>query len=56
MEKPYEFEKLMEQVHKPNRVNPEALATLEGTKITSQWKIEMAERTIAEELLPLLEV
>ena len=39
MEKPFEFEKLMEQVHKPNRVNPEALATLEGTQITNEWKI-----------------
>ena len=39
MEKPFEFEKLMEQVHKPNRVNPEALATLEGVKITSDWTI-----------------
>ena len=39
MEKPFEFEKLLEQVHKPNRVNPEALATLAGTKITDQWQI-----------------
>ena len=39
MEKPFEFEKLMEQVHKSNRVNPEALATLEGVKITSDWTI-----------------
>ena len=39
MEKPFEFNKLMEQVHKPNRVNPEALATLEGVKITSEWTI-----------------
>ncbi len=39
MEKPFEFEKLLEQVHKPNRVNPEVLATLEGTRITKEWKI-----------------
>ena len=39
MEKQLEFQKKMLQVHKPNRVNPEALATLEGTKITAQWKI-----------------
>ena len=39
MEKYMDFEKKVQQVHKPNRVNPEALKTLCGTKITQSWKI-----------------
>ena len=39
MEQYMDFEKTVQQSHKPNRVNPEALATLTGTKITSDWKI-----------------
>ena len=49
MEKPFEFDKVFEQVHKPNRVNPEVLATLQGVKITSEWTIvypETAERVL----------
>lgn len=39
MEQLMDFEKKVQQVHKPNRVNPEKLNTLTGTKITSDWKI-----------------
>ena len=39
MEQHMDFEKKVQQVHKPNRVNPEALKTLTGTKITEEWKI-----------------
>ena len=39
MEQYMDFEKRVQQVHKPNRVNPDALNTLSGTKITEQWKI-----------------
>ncbi len=39
MEKSLEFEKRMLQVHKPHRVNPEALKTAEGVRITPAWKI-----------------
>ncbi len=39
MENYMDFEKKMLEVHKPNRVNPEALKTLTGTKITEEWKI-----------------
>ena len=39
MEQYLDFEKTVQQVHKPNRVNPEALATLTGTKISGEWKI-----------------
>ena len=39
MEQYMDFEKRVQQVHKPNRVNPEALNTLSGTKITEDWKI-----------------
>ena len=39
MEQYMDFEKKVQQVHKPNRVNPEALNTLAGVKITSAWKI-----------------
>ena len=49
MEKPFEFDKVFEQVHKPNRVNPEVLTTLQGVKITSEWTIvypETAERVL----------
>ena len=44
MEKPFEFEKLLEQVHKPNRVNPEAMKTLNGVKITGDWQIVCDEK------------
>ena len=56
MEEHFEFEKYFEQVHKPNRVNPEALATLEGVKITSDWTIVYPQnasiilKTVAEDL------
>lgn len=39
MEQYMDFEKTVQQVHKPNRVDPEALKTLSGTKITADWKI-----------------
>ena len=39
MENHLDFEKRLHQVHKPNRVNPEVLKTLQGVEITSQWKI-----------------
>ena len=39
MEQYMDFEKKVQQVHKPNRVNPEALKTLTGTQITEEWKI-----------------
>ena len=39
MEKHLDFEKRMVAVHKPNRVNPEAVKSLNGTQITDQWKI-----------------
>ena len=39
MEQYMDFEKTVQKAHKPNRVNPEALKTLTGTKITGQWKI-----------------
>ena len=34
-----DFEKTVQQVHKPNRVNPEALNALTGVKISPEWKI-----------------
>ena len=39
MEKHLDFEKRMVAIHKPNRVNPEALQTVKGTRITPDWKI-----------------
>ncbi|MBR4017209.1 MAG: hypothetical protein IKK11_05300 [Oscillospiraceae bacterium] len=39
MEKSLDFEKRMLQVHKPNRVNPAALESVEGVRITPEWKI-----------------
>ena len=39
MEQYMDFEKKVQQVHKPNRVNPEMLNSLTGTKITAEWKI-----------------
>ena len=39
MEQYMDFEKRVQQVHKPNRVNPDALKTLTGTKITEAWRI-----------------
>ena len=39
MEKHLDFEKRMVSIHKPNRVNAEALKTLQGTHITDEWKI-----------------
>ena len=39
MEKHLDFEKRLVMIHKPNRVNPEAVKSLKGTQITDQWKI-----------------
>ena len=39
MEQYMDFEKRVQQVHKPDRVNPEAVRNLSGTKITEEWKI-----------------
>ena len=39
MEQLMDFVKTVQQVHKPNRVNPEMLNTLSGVKITGDWKI-----------------
>ena len=39
MEQYMDFEKRVQRVHKPNRVNPQALNSLSGTKITADWKI-----------------
>ena len=56
MEQYMDFEKKVQQVHKPNRVNPQALATLTGTRITEAWKIthkadaEIVVTTVAEDL------
>ncbi len=45
MEYPLEFEKRMLQVHKPNRVNPAVVDTLQGTKITRDWKVTYSENS-----------
>ena len=56
MEHYMDFEKKVQQSHKSNRVNPEALATLTGTKITEAWKItckkdsHLVITTVAEDL------
>ena len=39
MEKDLDVDKLMEKVHRPNRVNPENMKALQGTQITESWKI-----------------
>ena len=39
MEQHMDFEKRLLQVHKPNRVNPQACKTVKGTEITEAWKI-----------------
>lgn len=45
MEKYMEYENKLRMVHKPNRVNPEALKALQGTEITAQWKIVYQENS-----------
>lgn len=39
VEKPFEFTKKLEIVHKPNRINLDRLKDLTGIKVTSDWKI-----------------
>lgn len=39
MEKMFDWKKRYYQVHKPNRVDPKALKTLAGTKVTDCWKV-----------------
>ena len=39
MEKMFDWKKRYYQVHKPNRVDPKALETLTGTKVTDDWKV-----------------
>ena len=39
MEKIFDWKKRFYQVHKPDRVDPQALATLNGTKVTDGWKV-----------------
>ncbi len=39
METPFEFKKTLLQVHKPHRVNPDAVKKLSGTAITADWTI-----------------
>ena len=39
MEKIFDWKKRFYQVHKPDRVDPKALETLTGTKVTDGWKV-----------------
>ena len=39
MEKIFDWKKRFYQVHKPDRVDPQALANLSGTKVTAGWKV-----------------
>ena len=39
MEKPFDFIRKFQEVHKPHRINHEKLKTLSGTAVTSEWKI-----------------
>ncbi len=39
MERPFDFEKKLEVVHKPGRINRERMSSLSGTTVTNEWKI-----------------
>ena len=39
MEQIFDWKKRFYQVHKPDRVDPQAAATLTGTKVTDGWKV-----------------
>ena len=39
MERPFDFEKKLEVVHKPGRINCQRMSGLSGTTVTKEWKI-----------------